>query len=332
VIRLLSLLACLALLAAGCGGAIPVPTAVPSGPDAAPGLSADVAPDVDAFLDPGSRDLLTVIDPEESVEAEIHTPDPTGVAAGARSRGFTVLDVAVDHVLVLGSVQPILQLIADVHPTAVTLAEDRRVGRWLPAHRPDVTVPKPGSPYLNRPLVADLSRVTIADERRVPMVRALARLLVTIDGEPYARTELNGSCEPGQPPTCGIGFTGFSRGAAFRADVIGVSATAATGWIAQLNDGGQLGSVPRPLVRAAEWIARHDDKAAAAIARYTDCCGATWFEPQPGWIELYYSRPCAAGVAPPGSLVAGTGDCYEALLVTVDLGAGAVVRMQALGS
>ena len=199
--------------------------------------------------------------------------------------------------------------------------------RWLPAGRPDVTIPTPGSPYLNRPLVADLSQVAIPVERRDAIVRSLARLLVTIDGEPYARTELTGSCEPGPPPSCGIGLTGFSRQAASRADVIGVTSTEATGWIAQLNDGGQLGSVPRPLVRAAEWIARHDGKAAAAIARYTSCCGASWLEPLPGWIELYYSRPCATGAAPPGSIVAETGDCFEALLVTVDLGAGEVVRI-----
>ena len=326
MIRPLSLVAVVLVLAAGCDRIAPSSAPVP-----AEETTASAGPDavgLEAVLDASSRDLLTVVDPEESLEAEIHAPDLTGVAAAARSRGFTVLDVALDHVLVLGPVRPILQLIGDVHPTSVALAEDSRAGRWLPVLRPDVAVPTPGSPYLDRPLVADMKAVAIPDLQRDALLRSLAGLLVTIDGEPYARIELGGSCDPGQPPSCGIGFTGFSRGAANRADVLGISATAATGWIPQLNDGGQLGSVPRPLLRAAEWIARHDDKAAAAIARYASCCGATWFEPQPGWIELWYGRPCSNGIAPPDALVAATGVCLEGLLVTVDLRAGTVVRIQ----
>ena len=330
MIRPLSLVAVVLLLAAGCDRAAPGGGSPPVSESTAP-AGIDVA-GLDAVLDPASRDLLTVVDPEESLEAEIRTVDTTGVAAAARSRGFTVLDVASDHVLVLGLVRPILQLITDVHPTSVALAEDSRAGRWLPVLRPDVAVPTPGSPYLDRPLVADMKAMAIPELRRDAMLGSLARLLVTIDGEPYARIELGGRCDPGQPPSCGIGFTGFSRGAANRADVLGVTATAATGWIAQLDDGGRLGSVPRPLVRAAEWIARHDDKAAAAIARYTSCCGATWFEPQPGWIELSYNRPCSSGVAPADAVLASTGDCIEALLVTVDLRAGTVARIEELGS
>jgi hypothetical protein len=326
VIRRLALATVLLVLAAGCDRAAPSGTLLPvEEPTASAGPE---AVGIDAVLDPASRDLLTVVDPEESLEAEIRTVDTTGVAAAARSRGFTVLDVALDHVLVLGPVRPILELIADVHPTSVALAEDSRAGRWLPVLRPTIAVPTPGRPYVDRPLVADVSAVQIEDALRDALLRSLAGLLVTIDGQPYARIELTGGCEPGPPRSCGIGFTGFSRGAATRADVLGISATAATGWIPQLSADGQLGSVPRPLLRAAEWIARHDDHAAAEIARYTSCCGATWFEPQPGWIELWYSRPCSSALAPPGAIVASTGECFEGLLVTVDLRAGTVVRIQ----
>jgi hypothetical protein len=327
VIRLLSLLAGLVVLSVGCDAA--VPSGGPPHGDAPTVTTGLDAAGIEAVLDAASRDLLTVVDPQESIEAEIHTPDRTGVAAAARSRGLTVLDIALDHVLVLGPVQPILQLIADVHPVSVALAEDSRADRWLPARRPDVAVPTPGSPYVNRRLVADLTRVAIPEGRRDTMLRSLAGLLVTIDGEPYARIELSGNCEPSQPPSCSISFSGSSRGAGPRADVVGISASAATNWIAQLNDGGgQLGSVPRPLLRAAEWIARHDEKAAAEIARYSSCCGATWFQPQPGLIELYYTRPCSTGAAAPDSVVASTGDCLEALPVIVDLRTGSVVRNQ----
>jgi hypothetical protein len=325
VIRLLSLAVGLVVLCVGCDSALPDG----SPHDNVPTAAARVDPaDIDAVLDAASRDLLTVVEPGESVEAEIHTPDRTGVAAAARSRGFTVLDIAPDHVLVLGPVQPMLQLIADVRPASVTLVEDSRADRWLPERRPDVAVPTPGSPYLNRRLVADLFRVAIPDARRDTMLRSLARMLVTIDGEPYARIELSGNCEPSQPTSCSISFSGSSRGAGPRVDVVGVSASAATNWIAQLNDAGQLGSVPRPFVRAAEWIARHNEKTAAAIARYSICCGATWFQPQPGSIELYYTRPCSTGAAAPDFVVASTGDCLEALQVIVDLRSGSVVRNQ----
>ena len=332
MIRSLALAIGLVLVAAGCDGASGGNTTPPSGgsphadaPTVAPGLDAAA---IDAVLDPASRDLLTVVEPEESIEAEIHTSDTTEVAAAARSRGFTVEDVGVDYVRVLGPVRPILGLVADVHPSAVALAEDSRAGRWLPALKPIVAVPTPGSPYLNRPLVADLSRVAIPDPRRDTLLRSLSGLLVTIDGEPYARTELSGNCEPGPSPSCAIGFTGFSRGAGPRGDITGITANAATSWIAQLSDGSELGSVPRPLLRAAEWIARHDDQAAAAIGTYTICCGASWFQPQPGWIELSWSRPCSTGVAAPEAVVASTGECFEVLLVTVDLRTGSVVRIR----
>jgi hypothetical protein len=283
---------------------------------------------MDSLLDPPSRDLLTVIEPEESIEATIQTDNAIAVVATARGRSLAAQNVATDQVVVRGPVRPVLQLVADANPTSVTLADDSRVDRWLPAVRPRVDIPDPGSPYRDRPLVADLTAVAIPDERRAAMVRALAGLLVTIDGAPYARVALSGGCDPRPAMSCAISFLGFTRGAASRADELGVTAGAATLWIPQLVDKGQLGSVPRPLLRAAEWSARHNATAAAAIARFTQCCGARWFLPQPGLIELSYLRRCPNSLEPAGSGVATTGDCRQALHVMVDLRTATIIRIQ----
>jgi len=96
------LLSALAFMGAGCDRAEPTESAVPADvPSAAdPGLL--------AVLDPASRDLLTVIAPEESIEATIQTTDPKGVGAAARARGLTVQAVAIDSVLVDGPINPVL--------------------------------------------------------------------------------------------------------------------------------------------------------------------------------------------------------------------------------
>jgi hypothetical protein len=103
---------------------------------------------------------------------------------------------------------------------------------------------------------------------------------------------------------------------------------ARTGWRGVLVDGTVfLQGVPRALVRSAEWTARHDPAAAKALAAYESCCGAAWNSARRGEIELSYVRPCAEGVAPPDRDIAATGDCFEGLLITVDVGAGTVLSI-----
>ena len=89
-------------------------------------------------------------------------------------------------------------------------------------------------------------------------------------------------------------------------------------------------SVPRSLRLAAEWIARHDAKAAAAIETFDSCCSSTWDAARPGVITLAWSRPCPATVAPPERVLAETGDCFEGLTIVVDVGRDAVVSIDAL--
>ena len=72
-----------------------------------------------------------------------------------------------------------------------------------------------------------------------------------------------------------------------------------------------LHSVPRALVRSAEWTARHDPAAAKALSAYQTCCDAAWDPARPGTIQLGYVRPCAESVAPVGREIAATGDCVS---------------------
>jgi len=76
-----------------------------------------------------------------------------------------------------------------------------------------------------------------------------------------------------------------------------------------------------------EWTARHDSAAAKAIAGYDTCCSAFWNPAHPGQIALTYLGPCSASVAPSGRELASTGDCFDSLRITVDVGAGTVVSI-----
>jgi hypothetical protein len=329
VIRPLPLVACLALLAAGCGRAVPATTGVPTGTDAAANLPAVAAVGVDALLDPASRDLLTTIDPAESIVATLTTPNVEAVAAAGRDRGLTAQVVANDMVVVDGPLAPVLELAADVHPDSLGLGEDSAVDRWLPADRPIVAIPVPGHPYLTQPMVADLSRLSMPDERRVPMLRSFANAVETIDGRPYARLDISGSCDPeDQGPVCTLYGAGAVIGSGERQDERSMRGNGRTGWRGVMVDGTVfLQAVPRALVRSAEWTARHDPAAAKALRAYEACCGGHWDPARPGQIALYYSRPCAEGVAPSDREIAATGDCFEGLLITVDVGAGTVLSI-----
>jgi hypothetical protein len=329
VIRSLSLVACLALLAAGCDRAVPATTGVPTGTDVAANLPPAAAVGIEALLDPASRDLLATIDPAEAIVATLTMPNVEAVAAAARDRGLTAEVVATDIVVVDGPLAPVLELAADVHPVSLGLGEDPAVDRWIPADRPIVAVPVPGRPYLTQPMVADLSRLSMADERRVPMLRSFANAVETIDGRPYARLDISGSCDPEDiGPVCTLYSSAFVTGSGERYDQRSMTGDARTGWRGVMVDGTVfLQAVPRALVRSAEWTARHDPAAAKALHAYETCCGAQWDPAGPGQVALYYSRPCAEGVAPSDREIAATGDCFEALLITVDVGAGTVLSI-----
>jgi hypothetical protein len=108
-----------------------------------------------------------------------------------------------------------------------------------------------------------------------------------------------------------------------------VSLRPATGAL-RIEDADHWG-VPRPLLRAAEWIARHDAGAAAVITTYSSCCAARWDPARPGVIALRWTRPCSSGSAPSDIQVAETGVCDESLEVVVDVGRLAVLSVAELG-
>jgi hypothetical protein len=326
--RALSLLATLVLIAAACDRAAPDGSRTPAIPSE-PTINAPVAVDIARLLDPASRDLLTTIEPAEAIVATITTNDVEAVAAAARGRGLTAQVISIETVVVDGPLEPVVAFAADVQPVSLGLGEDPRVDRWLPAERPVVAVPVPGRPYLTQPMVADLSRLTMQPDRRVPMLRSFANAIETIDGQPYARLDISGSCDPEElGPVCTLYSAAWVAGAGERDDERSMRGDAESGWRGTLVDGtALLQSVPRPLVRSAEWTARHDPAAAKALAAYDTCCGARWDPTEPGQIELSYVRPCSESVAPTDHEIAATGDCFEGLLITVDIGAGTVLSI-----
>lgn len=332
MIRPLPILAGLVLLAAGCDRAAPATT----GPNDASSATVDapVAVVIDPLLDPASRDLLATIDPAEEIVATLTIQVPEPVAAAARGRDLTAEVVANDILVVQGPVKSVLEFVADVHPLSVGIGEDPSVDRWLPSDRPIVQVPVPGRPYLTQPMVADLSRLTMPVERRMPMLRSFAEAIETIDGRPYARMDISGSCDPEElGPVCTLYSAAAVAGAGERADERSMRGDATSGWRGAFVDGNVLlHSVPRALVRAAEWTARHDAGAAKALRAYDTCCGARWDPARPGRIALYYSRPCAEGVAPADREIAATGDCFDGLTIVVDIRDGTIVSIdRALG-
>ena len=263
--------------------------------------------------------------------ATITAPHPAAVAAAARTHGLTAQDVSKEMVVVSGPFPAVLAFAVTARPVLVGLGEDPAVDRWLPDERPIVAIPVPGRPYLTQPLATDLSRVVMPPERRAPMLRSFAEAVETIDGRPYARLDLNGSCDPEElGPACTLYSGASMTGAGERADTRSMRGDARSGWRGTLVDGTVfLHSVPRALVRSAEWSARHDPAAAKALRAYETCCDAAWDPARPGVIQLGYVRACAESVAPAGREIAATGDCFEQLLITVDIAAGTVLSIDA---
>jgi len=175
----------------------------------------------------------------------------------------------------------------------------------------------------------DLTRLTMPDERRIAMLGSLPNAIQTIDGRPYARLAISGTCDPGGAGiVCTLTATGSGIGVGNGADSLSLQGDVNSGWRGALVDGTVwLQSVPRALLRSAEWTARHDSAAAKAIAGYDTCCSAFWNPARPGQIALTYLRPCSASVAPSGRELASTGECFDSLRITVDVGPGTVVSI-----
>jgi hypothetical protein len=317
-----------ALLASGCGGP-PAPSGSASDatqPDATAALTlAQRAAFLERVLDPASRDLLTVIEPDEDIEATLTVARAARVADLATSRGLRSQLFAADTVNVSGPVAAVLAFALEVGPSEVNVDQDHRPDRWLPATMPAVTVPTPGSPYLHAPLPVDRSGLQMSADQQVVLLQALAASIVTIDGAPYDRIDVTGGCS-GRPPSCSVAAEGFRTIAGGVSDSYGIISDPTTNGVPRL-DTMIAGGVPRALARDAEWIARNDASGAAAISAYRVCCYAAWDPARPGRIAITWTRQCLAGAAPAGALVAETGDCTDTLRIVVDLATATVVSI-----
>ena len=332
-VRLRFVLVVAVALVAACGDR-PSPTTASPGVPSSAAPTDGVGPDVaiaeaalEHVLDPDSRDLLVLIDPAETIEATIDVTDPKQIAALATARGLSGMVVSRESMLVVGPRDDVVVFAAVVGASRVVVAEDHRSNRWIPADLPAINIPMAGQPYLLQPFPGDRSGVNIDAEHLAPLLREAARSAVTIDGRPYDRVVLDGTCDPSPVLSCMLRATGTSVASGGGKDTISVVSNADTGGLPKV-DSRSLRSVPRRLGRAAEWIARHDDAAAAAIADYDSCCGFTWQLGQPGLITVYWTRECAAAVAPMDRPIADTGDCLDSLSIAVDVGRRTIVSIE----
>ena len=328
-------LAAAVVLAVGCAGPVvpPAPSQSDGAAAAASTPAGAIASDslADLQLDDASRDLLTVLGPADPVMAQVTTTQVEELAAAARSVSLRVEEFP-DAVYLRGPLGTVLDVIASVPVSAVYLGDEDAAERPIPADRPLVGVPVSGRPYVVSgvtPEVGDLSELRISSPERDPLLRSLAAAIRTIDGQPYRRLQVDGSCGPEQGGAiCRISAIGWSPGSGNREDDIALQGTEKTGWSGiLLSDSTSLWSVPRPVLRSAEWTARHDPAAAAAIHRYATCCNAGWDPTKPGWIKLAYLRPCPSGSLAIGRQVAATGECFDVLTIVVDIGPGTVVSI-----
>jgi hypothetical protein len=280
-------------------------------------------------LDAMSRDLLAVMDPAERahvVVATTWTAELSRTAAGARMRVEVVeagTSIAID-----GPVGEVLALVETAPVTAVTVQDSMEAMRRIADQRPVVNVPNPARPYRATGFVGDLGNVVIASPQREAMLSSLAETIRTIDGQPYVRLEMEGSCGSDKSgASCGLIAVGFASGSVGREDEWSLRGREGIGWRGVIESV-RTTSVPRPLLRAAEWIARHDQAALARIRTYTACCSVSWDPERPGRITLIYDRLCMNAELP-GRDLAETGECRDELAITVDLGAGTVVSIGA---
>jgi hypothetical protein len=332
-----------AVVAVAAGGAVVVTGGAPQarsapGISAAPSDEADARPGIDAAvlakLDPRSRDVAISLEPGEWAQAALETSDSRRIVALGRGRGLDRFLSATgpDIVDLRGPVEAILAVVGDPSVSRVSLGEDLRAMRTVAAQVGDErAIPVPGQPYLALALNIDLGPSAIPPARRGPMLTSLARLIVTIDGQPYQHLHIEDWCHGDAPVTCGLEATGSVARSGGQSDAWLVTATAATGWTAILapEDRPRLNGVPRWLTREAERIARADPAVAQVIAAYQQVDGASWDPNAPGLISVLYSRGCAghAGrlAAAGGGVIADTGQCFDQLELQVDVPAQRVV-------
>lgn len=313
----------LVLLTAGCSQ-----VTAPPGPNATQATSFAAPTPNDLPLDASSRDLLAVMDPAETAHVVVGTTWTDELSRAALRAGMRVeVFEAGTSIAIDGPVGRILALVETAPVTSVIVQDSMVAMRPIPDERPIVDLPNPGRPYLLNGFVSDLSQVTIDSPQREAMLSSLAEAIQTIDGQPYVRLHLEGSCGSDKTgPSCGLIAVGLTSGSVGREDDWSIRATARTG-LGGAIESVWTTSVPRPLVRAAEWFARHDERALARIRTFTSCCNASWDPARLGQITLVYDRPCATTVAP-GRDLADTGQCMDELSITVDVRSGAVVSIE----
>ena len=333
----------IALLATGCiaeptpdlapsarpGTSIGIATAGPTGSPAPAPSATDASPDpVLAKLDDASRELLGVIEPGELVQATIQTVDPVDLVAQAQRRHGRGEVLAPDAAFILAERDAIVALLRDPGVNGANLEEVFDADRLIASERPVVVIPTPGSPYAGRPLPDGPGLAELPDERRAPLLAALGNAIVTIDGQPYREMALSAVCQP-DPEMCWVSATGRIGATGDVFDGWTVESHANRGWLPILNrSGSQLGAIPRPLARAAEWIARMDRPTAKQIASYTSIASIRWEPLAPGVIDIVYQAQCTLArlVGPPGTKVAEDGVCIDALRVRVDVATGRVLE------
>jgi hypothetical protein len=311
---------------AACGQTAP-PTAGSVMPAATPAESLTPLPST-LPLDAESRQLVALLDPAEVAQVVVVTTWTDELSGAAAAAGMHVaIDDPNGSIEIAGPIASVLDLLDGVPVTRVTVQEPTGAMRRIPANRPSVEIAEPGHPYLAAGFPGDLMNVDVPSPQREAMLRTLAELIQTIDGRPYERLTLEGNCGTDkQGPSCGLIAAGFTSGSLGREDEWSIRVRAGT------EPGGAVESVwttsvPRPVLRAAEWLARHDDEALQRIAGFTTCCGVSWNPARPGWITLLYSRLCAATLVTPQEL-ADTGVCEDELSIEVDVRSGVIVSIE----
>ena len=282
-------------------------------------------------LDPASLELVSVMRPDNWALVGIETTWVDDLRTSATTAGLTVEVADRTTMTIEGPIDPILTLLRSAPVTTVWVSDPIEAMRPIPEVRPVVDLPAAGRPYEGSGFAAgDLGAVTIPSPQREPMLRSLAAAIVTIDGQPYARLQIEGGChgEPDVGLSCDANAVGFAFAAGQHEDSLAIAGNAKAGFLAvPLRGSVMRTSVPRPIVRDAEWIARHDEATLAKIRTYQAFGWSAWDPAWRGRITLAYQRPCRAAAAP-GRALADTGDCFDTLTVVVDLASATVIATE----
>ena len=291
---------------------------------AEPGSSLSIAL---SKLDPASRALAGLIEPGEMVDARIDTGNPVDVIRAVRAGGGTANLVSDTIVLLTAPFDVVVANLARIDVASGSLAEDLTAMRRIAAQPPAAQSSNSGNPYAGTDIAVPADAVAIPPILLRPMLAALRDGIVTFDGRPYPRMSFDGGCGA---DSCDLTATGFVDGASPDAtDWWAVHAAAVNGWLPTSGAGDrQLRGIPRPLARAAEWIARSDPAVANEIASYDRLASIAWQPGQPILIRIDYQRDCAAARAP-GAVVAEDGVCLDNLEVLVDVATARVVDVEA---